>query len=44
MHYKTVGGMASKVLWAISYQGTRNVGAGYNASHITETLIGYTAC
>ena len=39
-----VGGMASKGLRAISYQGTRKVEAGYNPSHTTETLIGYTAC
>jgi len=37
-------GMASKGLWAIHYQGTRKVEAGYNASNTTETLIGYTAC
>jgi len=36
--------MASKGLRAISYQDTRNVEAGYNPSHTTETLIGYTAC
>jgi hypothetical protein len=40
----TVGGMASKGLRAISYQGTRKVEAGYNPSHTNETLIGYTAC
>jgi hypothetical protein len=39
-----VGGMASKGLRAISYQGTRKVEAGYKPSHTTETLIGYTAC
>ena len=39
-----VGGMASKGLRAISYQVTRKVEAGYNPSHTTETLIGYTAC
>jgi hypothetical protein len=39
-----VGGMASKGLRVISYQVTRKVEAGYNPSHITETLIGYTAC
>jgi len=36
--------MDSKALWEISYQGTRKVGAGYNPSKTTETLIGYTAC
>ena len=36
--------MASKGLRAISYQVTRKVEAGYNPSHTTETLIGYTAC
>jgi len=36
--------MASKVLRAITYQGTRKVEAGYKPSHTTETLIGYTAC
>ena len=40
----TVGGMASKGLKAISYQGTRNVEASYNPSYTSETLIGYTAC
>jgi len=39
-----VGGMASKGLRAISYQVTQKVEAGYNPSHTTETLIGYTAC
>jgi hypothetical protein len=38
-----VGGMASKGLRAISYQVTRKVEAGYNPSHTTKTLIGYTA-
>jgi len=38
------GGMASKGLREISYQVTRKVEAGYNPSHTTETLIGYTAC
>jgi len=38
------GGMASKGVRAISYQVTQNVEAGYNLSHTTETLIGYTAC
>jgi hypothetical protein len=36
--------MASKGLRAISCQVTRKVGAGYNPSHTTETLIGYTVC
>ncbi len=36
--------MASKGLRAIPYQVTRKVEAGYNPSHTTETLIGYTAC
>jgi hypothetical protein len=36
--------MASKGLRVIPYQVTRKVGAGYNPSHTTETLIGYTAC
>jgi len=36
--------MASKGLRAISYQGTKNVEAGYKPSHNAETLIGYTAC
>jgi hypothetical protein len=40
----TFGGMASKGLWVISYQGTRNVEAGYKPSYTTENLIGYTAC
>ncbi|HOK99232.1 MAG TPA: hypothetical protein PLD12_08845 [Bacteroidales bacterium] len=35
----SVGGMASKGLRAISYQATRKVGAGYNPSHITVTLM-----
>jgi len=39
-----VGGMASKGFRAISYQVTQKVEAGYNPSHTTETLIGYTAC
>ncbi|MEK6780953.1 MAG: hypothetical protein AABY93_04575 [Bacteroidota bacterium] len=39
-----VGGIASKGLRAMSYQGTRNVEAGYEPTHTTETLIGYTAC
>jgi hypothetical protein len=39
----TVGGMDSKGLRAISYQGTRKVEAGYNLSQTTETLIGYSA-
>jgi len=38
------GGMASKGLRAIFYQGTRKVEAGYKPSHTTKTLIGYTAC
>jgi len=38
------GDMASKGLRVISYQGTRKIEACYNLSHITETLIGYTAC
>jgi len=38
------GGMASKGLRAIHYQGTQKVEAGYKPSHTTETLIGYTAC
>ena len=36
--------MASKGLRAISYQGTRNVEAGYMLSHNTKTLIGYIVC
>ena len=36
--------MASKGVRVITYQGTRKVEAGYNLSHTTETLIGYTAC
>jgi hypothetical protein len=36
--------MASKGLRAILYQVTRKAEAGYNPSHTTETLIGYTAC
>jgi hypothetical protein len=28
----------------MSYQGTRKVEAGYNASNTPETLVGYTAC
>jgi len=40
----TVGGMASKGLRAISYQGTRNVEAGNKPSHTTETLIGNIVC
>jgi hypothetical protein len=36
--------MASKGLRAISYQGTRNVEAGYEPSQTSEILIGYTAC
>jgi hypothetical protein len=36
--------MASKGLRAISYQLKQEVEAGYNPSHTTETLIGYTAC
>jgi len=39
-----VGGMASKGLRAISCQVTRKVGAGYNPSHTSKTLICYTAC
>jgi len=38
------GGMTSKGLRAIPYQVTRKVEAGYNLSHTSETLIGYTAC
>jgi hypothetical protein len=38
------GGMASKGLRAILCQVTRKFEAGYNPSHTTETLIGYTAC
>jgi len=37
-----VGGMASKGLRVISYQVTRKIEAGYNPSHTSETLIGYT--
>jgi len=37
-------GMKSCRFRAISYQITRKVGAGYNPSNITETLIGYTGC
>lgn len=40
----TVGGMASKGMRVIPYQGTRKVEAGYNPSQTTEILIGYTAC
>jgi len=40
----TFGGIASKGLRGISHQGTRKVKAGYNPSHTSETLIGYTAC
>ncbi len=36
--------MASKGLRAISCQVTKKVEAGYNPSHTTEPLIGYTAC
>jgi hypothetical protein len=36
--------MVSKGLLDISYQGTRKVEAGYNPSHTSDTLIGYTAC
>jgi len=36
------GGMASKGLRVITYQVTRKIEAGYNPSHTTETLIGYT--
>jgi hypothetical protein len=36
--------MASKRFRAISYQGARNAEAGYNPSHTSEALIGYTAC
>jgi hypothetical protein len=39
-----VGGMASKGLRAISCQVIRKIEAGYNSSHTSETLIGYTAC
>jgi hypothetical protein len=38
------GGMASKGLRAIPCQVTRKDEAGYNPSHTSETLIGYTAC
>jgi len=38
------GGMASKGSRAISCQVTQKIGAGYNPSHTSETLIGYTAC
>ncbi|HTO17277.1 MAG TPA: hypothetical protein VLZ83_16045, partial [Edaphocola sp.] len=38
------GGMASTGLRATPCQVTRKVGAGYNPSHTSETLIGYTAC
>ena len=38
------GGMASKGLRVISCQVTLEDEAGYNPSHSTETLIGYTAC
>ncbi len=40
----TVGGMASKELRAILYQGKRKVEAGYKLSHTSETLIGYIVC
>jgi hypothetical protein len=40
----TFGGMASKGLRVISCQVTQKVEAGYNPSHTSETLIGYTAC
>ena len=36
--------MASMGLRVISYQGTRNVEAGYKPSHTTETHIGYIVC
>lgn len=36
--------MAIKGLRAFSYQGTREIKAGYNLSNTTKTLIGYTAC
>lgn len=36
--------LSSDRLRAISYQGTRNVEAGYKASHTTETHIGYIVC
>lgn len=38
------GGMASKGFRMIPYQVTRKAEAGYNPSHTTDTLIGYTAC
>jgi len=41
---KTIGGMASKGKRAIPCQDTRKVEAGYNSSHTSETLIGYTVC
>jgi len=37
------GNMARKGLRAIYCHGTRKIEAGYNPSHTTETLIGYTA-
>jgi hypothetical protein len=40
----TFDNMASKGLRAISNQVTREVEAGYNPSHTTETLIGYIVC
>ena len=43
MHHN-VGGMASKGFRVISCQVTRKVEAGYNPSHTSETLFGYTAC
>lgn len=38
------GGMASKGLRVISCQVIRDVGAGYNPAHTSETLICYTEC
>jgi len=37
-------GMVSKGLRVIPWQVTRNIEAGCKPSHITVTLIGYTAC
>jgi hypothetical protein len=42
--HTTDGGMTSKGLRAIFCQVTRKVEAGYNFTHTTETLIGYTVC
>jgi len=39
----TVGGMASKGLWAISYQGTQKVEAEYKPSHTSEPTEGSSA-